>query len=94
MNGIVAPLADLYNPIRSDLREVARIFDGELVSDFRSISSFIDRSMTLDSKRIMLGSSSTNRSFERVLVAIVPFHGLVAWGFTADASAMIPSTIR
>ena len=43
MNRITAPLADLYSSIRSDLREVARVFDEELVSDYRFVSALCDR---------------------------------------------------
>ena len=36
-------MADLYDPIRSDLREVARIFDGELVSEYKFVDALCDR---------------------------------------------------
>ncbi|MCH9003493.1 MAG: polyprenyl synthetase family protein [Planctomycetes bacterium] len=43
MSRITAPLADLYSSIRSDLREVERVFDKELVSDYRFVDDLCDR---------------------------------------------------
>lgn len=43
MSRITAPLADLYSSIRSDLGEVARVFDEELVSDFPFVDELCDR---------------------------------------------------
>lgn len=43
MDGSLSRLADLYDPIRSDMREVTRVFDDELVSVFPFVNDLCER---------------------------------------------------